>query len=173
MNAQPRTWIQQLRSKRDARYASKLQEQRFDALRRQPVRRGLVVGSFLLLLGAVRLVWGDASAEVEVGPHVLYLAAGLLFVAGMALLSVTVRAHWPDRALDERLVAVRNAAYRTSYGIVGVVTGLALLAISVAWETQRMAFAFEPSHLRALLLGFVGVAVMMPTAVLAWREREV
>lgn len=77
------------------------------------------------------------------------------------------------RGLDERLVAVRNAAYRTSYGIVGVVTGLALLAISVAWETQWMAFAFEPSHLRALLLGFVGVAVMMPTAVLAWREREV
>lgn len=173
MNAPTPTWVQHLRDKRDASYASKLQHQRFDMLRRRPVRRVLVVASFLLLAAAVALVWRDASAEVEVGSHALYLAAGLLFVAGMTLLNVTMRAHWPDRALDERLVAVRNAAYRSSYRIVAVVTGLALLAISVAWETPWVAFAFQPHHLPALLLAFAGIAGMMPTAVLAWRERDV
>lgn len=163
------TWIAHLRDRRDARYASKLQQHRFGPLRARPVRRGLVVASFLLLGGAVALIWNPAIAAAGM----LYLAAGLLFAAAIGLLNVTMRAHWPDRALDERLVTVRNAAYRSSYRVVGVITGLGLLAASLAWQSPPLGFTFEPHHLRALLLAFVGLSLMMPTAVLAWRERDI
>lgn len=166
MNARSPSLICHMRERRDARYSSKRHAQRNEVLRRRPVRRALVVGSFLLLLAAVVLVWGNASSGA------IYLAVGLLFVAGVALLNVTMRAQWPDRALDERLVAVRDAAYRSSYRVVAAVTALGLLSVSVVWQT-RSGFTLEPHHLRALLLAFVGLTFMMPTAVLAWREREI
>ncbi len=93
------------------------------------------------------------------------------------LLNRTVRhvADAPNQVLDERLVAVRNAAYRTSYRIIGVVTGLALATLSVAVD-ERFAwvpFALERHHFRTLLLGFLALVILMPSAVLAWREHEV
>lgn len=173
MNGQARTRIRNQSAKRVARYTSKLHDERFDALRGRPVRRGLVVVSFLLLLGAVALVWRDGAAEVEAGLQILYLVVALLAVSGFTLVNIAVRAHWPEQALDERLVAVRNAAHHTAFRIVGVITGLALFAVSLAWEVEQIPFTFEPHHLRALMLAFVGLAVMLPGAVLAWREREV
>lgn len=172
MNAQPRAWIQQQRSKRDARYASRLHhDERFDALRTPLVRRGLVIASVLLWLGAVVLTWWD------VGAGNVFLIAAALMLGCYLLLHRAVRhvADAPDQALDERFVAVRNAAYRTSYRIVGIVTGLALLGMSLAVDERFAwtAFDLDGHHLRALLFGFAGVAIAMPTAVLAWREREV
>lgn len=166
MNAKTPSLTQRLRSKNDAWNASAHGNRRVDSLRRRPVRRGLVAGSFLLLLSAVMLVWANVTG-------VWYLAVALLFVAAGWMLTVVMRAHWPDQALDERLVAVRNDAYRTSYRILGVVTGLGIFAVSAAWQVQAANFDLEPHQLRAVLLAFVGLALMMPAAVLAWREREV
>ncbi|MGH3504816.1 MAG: hypothetical protein ACRDQA_28560 [Nocardioidaceae bacterium] len=45
--------------------------------------------------------------------------------------------------------------------------------MSLAWEIDQVPYVFEAHHLRALLLAFVGAALMMPGAVLAWREREI
>lgn len=173
MNAYARTWIQQQRSRREARYASKLHDERFGALRSQPARRGLVVTSFLLLFNAIALIWRDSTAKVEAGFHVVYLVVTLLTVSGFALVNVAVRAHWPEQALDERLIAVRNAAHRTAFRILGIITGLALFVVSIVWEAEQIPFVLEPQHLRALLLAFVGLALIMPGAVLAWREREI
>lgn len=105
------------------------------------------------------------------------MAAALPGLVGWVLLNRAVRliAEAPDQALDERLVAVRNAAYRTAYRMVAVVTGLTLLAVSLAVDERLgwTAFDLDGHHLRSLLIGFVALAALMPTAVLAWREREV
>lgn len=172
MNAQPRTWVRQLRSKRDARYASTLRsDERFDVFRSLPARRGLVVATFLLWLSAVALTWWDVRAGN------VFLVAGILMLGCYLLLNRAVRlvADAPDQALDERLVAVRNAAYRTSYRTLIVVTGLTLAGLSLAVDERLawVAFDLEGHHLRALLFGFLGAAILLPTAVLAWRERDV
>lgn len=166
MNAQTGTWLRNQQAKREQRYAAKLQEERFDGLRRRPVRRALVVLAFLLLLAACLLVWWDQTG-------VVYLAVAFLAVAGIALLQVTVRASWPAAALDERHVEVRNDAYRVAYGGVAVATGLALFVLSLAWQQEWGSFALGHEDLRAVLLGFIGFGWMAPGAVLAWREREV
>lgn len=52
--------MQQLRSKRDARYATRLRhDERFDALRSLSVRRGLVIATCLLWLTMVIFIWYD------------------------------------------------------------------------------------------------------------------
>lgn len=166
MNARPDT-KSGINAARTAHRASRLQhDERFDALRTPRVRRGLVVASFLLWLSSTIVLAGWDFEN-------LFLVLGVLTISGALLLNRTVRlvADAPDQALDERLVAVRNAAYRTSYRVLVVVTGLALFAVSLV-ETLGW-FDLQGHHLRALLWGFLGVAILLPSAVLAWREREV
>lgn len=169
MNARP-SWADRKRSEREARYAAKLHDDRLTGLRRHSVRRTLVIVSIVLLLAAVTLVWWNPSGDAL---QLLYVAVALLAVAGFSILNVTVRVNWPENSLDERLAIARNAAYRTAYVIVGWLTGIALLAIGLAWQLDQIPFALEPHHLRAVILAFAGAALMTPSAVLAWRERDV
>lgn len=172
MNAQPRAWVRQLRAMRDARYVATLRgDEAFDALRAPRTRQALVVATVLLWLTAVALLWWD------LGPGNLFVVAAGLMLGCYWLLHRAVRnvPDAPDRALDERLVEVRNATYRMSYRLLIVVTGLALLGLSLAVDERFGWVAFDLSghHLRALLFGFLGVAIVLPTAVLAWRERDI
>lgn len=169
MNTQS-SWIDRKRTEREERYAAQLHDDRLTGLRRHGARRTLVIVSMVLWLVAVALIWWNPSGN---GLQLLYVAVALLAVAGFAILNITVRVHWPEKALDERLVAARNAAYRTAYVIVGWSTGIALLMISVSWQVDQIPFALEPHHLRAVILAFSGAALMMPSAILAWRERDV
>ncbi len=137
----------------------------------RPVRRVAIAMSFLALVGATLLVWFEGQLTESIGAHVAYLGAGVLAIAGLVLVERTVRAHRAGE--DERHVAVRDAAYRTAYRILAVGTVLALLLVSVAWESGTAGFTVEPNHIRALLLGVVGAAFWLPTAILAWSEREV
>lgn len=97
----------------------------------------------------------------------------LVFLLGLCaafLLRRTIR-HTdaaPDAAPDERLVAVRNAAYRTGYPalVVGTMAAMLVLLIGVGE-------AVEGRHVSALFFTFALGAMLTPTAVLAWREPEI
>lgn len=54
-------------------------------------------------------------------------------------------------------------------------TGLALATMAVAADERFTwtAFDLDGHHLRALLFAFLGIAITVPSAVLAWHEREV
>lgn len=75
-----------------------------------------------------------------------------------------------DAELDERLVQIRNAAFRTAYG---VFAGVALIGWMVAMEAIRLQ-PNDEGFLNAFLIFFgVGlVANTLPTAIVAWREPD-
>lgn len=169
MNTRP-SWVDRKRSDREARFAAKLHDDRLTGLRRHAIRRTLVIVSMTLLFVAVALVWWNPPGD---GFQLLYVAVALLALVGFFILKITVRVNWPEKALDERLAIARNDAYRTAYVIVGWLTGIALLGVSLAWQLDQIPFALGPHHLRALILAFSAAAVTTPSAVLAWRERDV
>jgi uncharacterized integral membrane protein len=139
---------------------------RFDRLRSVASRR-LLVGLVAALVAAVTLVaWQD---EVF-----LLLPLLLVTAAAGALLRRSVRlvADAPDEALDERLVAVRDRAYRTAYSIHVSVTMLALLLVFMAMDAARVDFALEARHLHALFWLVTCGGILLPSAVVALRDRE-
>jgi hypothetical protein len=75
-----------------------------------------------------------------------------------------------DAELDERLVQIRNAAFRTAFRVFGLV---ALIGFIVAIEAIQL----QPNNegfLNAWLI-FFGVAMLattLPTAIVAWREPD-
>jgi hypothetical protein len=75
-----------------------------------------------------------------------------------------------DAELDERLVQIRNAAFRTAFR---VFVWVAL----IAWIVSIAAMQLQPNDqgfLNALLI-FYGVALLastLPTAIVAWREPD-
>ena len=77
----------------------------------------------------------------------------------------------PDAQLDERLVQVRNAVYRTSYWIVGGIVTV-LLAVFIAFQI----FGVETIDVWSVVTIWIGLLFAMmalPTAIVAWSEVEV
>lgn len=149
------------------RRAQKLQhDQRFDALRSLPARRALVVAGYLLLVTATVLaLWDPLGEGVLVATPVYLLGFGVNIVLRRVLRNVDAER---DEALDERLVAVRNAAHRTAYTIVVVATAAAIVALMFTVGDN-----VEARHLETLFLGLLLGAGLTPVSLLAWQEREV
>jgi hypothetical protein len=139
-------------------------DERFDRLRTLPARRTLVIVGYLLAAasGALELTL-EGLAGVW-APVAFCAGIGVAFILHRTL-RATVDA--PDEALDERLIAARDAAYRTAYRIVawGLI-GLLLLPGFVGFEVEQR-------HWDAFFWAFVLVVVLTPTAIRAWTEREV
>jgi hypothetical protein len=75
-----------------------------------------------------------------------------------------------DAELDERLVQIRNAAFRTAFR---VFAGVALIGWIVAMEAMQLQ-PNDAGRLNAWLI-FFGVALLantLPTAIVAWREPD-
>ena len=75
-----------------------------------------------------------------------------------------------DAELDERLVQVRNQAFRTAYRVFGVVAIIGLLLTSFALTTQPN----NQGSFNALVI-LLGVGLLggtLPTIILAWREPD-
>jgi uncharacterized membrane protein len=75
-----------------------------------------------------------------------------------------------DAELDERMVQIRNAAFRTAFRIFAVVA-------LIGWIVAMAAIQLQPNYegsLNAYLI-FLGVALLastLPTAIVAWREPD-
>ncbi len=100
------------------------------------------------------------------------LAGLILFAACGVLLRMATRnlADLPAEALDERQWAVRNALYVTAYRITGglmAVLSLACVAASVSGVRQVDLELVTHALLTALF-----AAIVAPSCVLAWTEKE-
>ena len=140
------------------------------------LRRRVVIamyGTWLLVALAVML---GVEAQGK------WVTAGLGVLAIGALATMTISVVWlgrrtyvnspqiADRELDERLVQVKNQAYRIAFQIFSAF-------VAVAWPLSLLILFNDPnSHgaTRAIvLLAGVGLLVTtLPTAVVAWREPD-
>jgi hypothetical protein len=141
-------------------------DERFDALRTLTARRVLVVLGFVLAALGSGLIWRDAGGLSAAAGYAVFLAGFGVYALLQRVLRQSDDA--PDEALDERLAAARDAATRTAYQILGTATVAALLVLLLVVRD-----AAGRRHIEALFLGFALVAVLLPSAVRAWREREV
>lgn len=144
--------------------------ERLDGLRSLRARRGLVMAGYLLTIAAAALAWSGAAGPMDgIAPLVYLLGFGVVLVLRAVLRDLDGA---PDDALDERQVALRNAAYRTSYMAVVTVTALAIVALMfhARFATDD---AVDVGHLETVFLTLLLGATLTPAALLAWTEREV
>ncbi|MDQ6721161.1 MAG: hypothetical protein M3003_10270 [Candidatus Dormibacteraeota bacterium] len=140
------------------------------------LRRKVVVamyGSYLLIALGMQLSF-QASGR--------WMTAGLGVLAVVAVAAATVANGWlgrrtyvnapqlEDRELDERLVQIKNQAYRTAYKII---TPLVLVAGPLAY----FLLSIEPgghgiSHAILIYGGLALLVATLPTAIVAWREPD-
>jgi hypothetical protein len=157
-----------------------------DALRPKPPLSSRV-GSRALRRRVVIAMYGSwlvAALSVAMGVQAQgqWVSSGLELLGIAALATMSISVVWlgrrtyvnspqvADRELDERLVQIKNQAYRTAYR-------LFTAFVVVAWPVSLLLAAIEPGGrgtARGLLIYFaVGLLVTtLPTAIVAWREPD-
>jgi hypothetical protein len=125
---------------------------------------------------------GVLSMEISVHAGSKWTTAALEGLAFGALIIATVSAVWlgrrtyinapqiADRELDERLLQVKNQAYRTAFQLFGFL-------VLFAWPLSLLFISIEPGArgTTGAIVLFGGVALLvntLPTAVVAWREPD-
>src|ERR1700674_5824238 len=138
------------------------------------LRRRVVIamyGSYLLIALGMQLSF-QVSGK--------WLTAGLVVLALVAVAAATLSNGWlgrrtyvnapqlADRELDERLVLIKNRAYRTAYKIIAPL-------VIIAGPLAYVVLSIEPgshgvSHALLIFGGLALVVTTLPTAIVAWRE---
>lgn len=134
------------------------------AWRTQKLRRVQVVCAF----SALALYVGGAL----LGFALASLAGLLLFLATALLLRFTTRgmADLPASMLDERQLAVRNAIYVAAYRLTGgLFAVLAIVCIGLTWMNHPQ---ISTAASLQTLLGALFLALVTPSCLVAWTERE-
>ena len=147
------------------------------------------LGHDRLLLGTGFAIWRTQKRRriqvaCALSALALYLAGALLgfpvaslfglvlFLAFAWLLRITTRgvADLPASVLDERQLAVRNAIYVAAYRVTGgLFAVLAIICIGLSWmERAQISTAVSLQT----LLGALFLAIIMPSCLVAWSERE-
>jgi hypothetical protein len=138
------------------------------------MRRRVVVAMYggWLVIAAIVLVWSLNSRTWFSAMMLLVLTTSLFQLIWFVWLGRTyVNApRLPDAELDERLLQVKNQAYRRAYLIVAPVT-------VVAWILSLAALQWQPNDEgRIMAIALVvasGLAVgTLPTAIVAWQEPD-
>jgi hypothetical protein len=96
----------------------------------------------------------------------------VLFLAFALLLRITTRglADLPGSVLDERQLAVRNAIYVAAYRVTGALFAvLAIVCIALSWMNQAQ---ISTAASLQTLLGALFLAIVTPSCLVAWTERE-
>jgi hypothetical protein len=142
----------------------------------QAFRRRLVIamyGGWLVGLTSVEVSfqlppsWVKSSLEVA---GIVLLVISMLAVLWLNRRTYINAPKLADRELDERLVQIKNQAYRTAYQIllVSVIVGWPLSILTIAHAPGRIGFAGA-----FVIFGGVGLlATTLPTAIVAWREPD-
>lgn len=145
-----------------------------DRRRSRPLPRWLARSTSrraLALLAAVPFLSGGVSAYLPAeswSTSLVQLVGVAGVMTGLFLLRRATRelTEIPDAELDERELADRNQALGTAYLALLVVLGLvAVLAIADG-------HAFDTTDWKPLLLGTFGTALLLPSAVAAWRWHD-
>ena len=145
-----------------------MSDTRWDRLRTRPARVG-IVAAMIALLVAVPVAWLTLPALAALG--VLVVAIGVWWALRM---SVRVIADLPEEYLDERQTRVRDRAYVDAYRWFA---GLTLLAATIAlvWfvavsENDVATVEISWNQAMAVFWVFEGLALTLPSMVLALRE---
>jgi uncharacterized Tic20 family protein len=177
-------WVEGV-SRKEVR--KQLDDRRPSALRRQGPRRALValcVAVLVTLFASPFLQLGELTSPamtVATSPSerkvFSYLEAALLVAAVIVWLqlrkSVRIVSEAPDELLDERQIALRNAAYVVAYRLMSTLAVLFVLLVMALAEGGVM-----PESIREMVrmaswsgmhMSFLMSLVALPSMVLAWQ----
>lgn len=155
-------------------------EEIVDAWNRRPIsnrvgsrryRRRLVVatyGGWLLITAMVKL-WTLSFAGWEVPVFVLLIAYSIISFVWRRRTYINTP-ELKDVELDERLVQIRNQAFRTAFRVFAP-------SVLIAWLLSLFLMTLQPGQqgLANAVLIFYGAAMLsitLPTAIVAWREPD-
>jgi hypothetical protein len=149
-----------------------LSDTRFDRLRTRARRRQLVAA----MLASI----GATSASFWLGWPIVAAAALLAGIAVWGLLRAAVRtlADLPDDVLDERQLQVRDRAYLHAYrafaglAMVAVIAALTI-PIVIGGDPDRLIVEFDLGRLQAVFWLVTGLAMSLPSIVIALAEPEI
>jgi len=144
-----------------------LNDTRPSALRRQAPRRQLVVATaFMTAALAVSIFIPQVKLQSYVE---IALLAGILIAYFMLRKSVRLVSDAPDELLDERQIAVRNAAYTVAYRALSAISfPYMALVLLIAPEGALSGYAI-PGTWSSGLLAYLMCCASLPAMVLAWR----
>lgn len=150
----------------EAEVVRSLNDTRPSRLRQQGSRRMLVVAMAVVLAGMALMAFVTETKLTS------YLGFGLIAAALVlyTLLRKAVRkiSDAPDELLDERQIAVRDAAHTVAYRILALVGSAALVLHLVLRRPHGTAAAVAGADGTLLLIAFVMSAAFLPALVLAW-----
>jgi uncharacterized Tic20 family protein len=164
-----------------------LDDRRPSALRRQRPRRALValcVAVLVTLFASPFLQLGELTSPamtVATSPSerkvFSYLEAALLVAAVIVWLqlrkSVRIVSEAPDELLDERQIALRNAAYVVAYRLMSTLAVLFVLLVMALAEGGVMPQAIREvvrmASWSGMHMSFLMSLVALPSMVLAWQ----
>jgi uncharacterized membrane protein len=139
-------------------------------------RRRLVVGTYagwLLIAALIRLITLPFAGWVKPGFAIVMVLVTLNSIISVLWLNRRTYVNTPalvDAELDERLLQIRNQAFRRAFQVFAPV---ALIGYPLSWA----ALQWQPNNqgwTNAFLI-FSGVALLgttLPTAIVAWREPD-
>lgn len=150
----------------EAEVVRSLNDARPTRLRQQGPRRALVI-AMAAVLAAMALIGFLTDTKLT-----SYLEFGLLAAALLlyTLLRKAVRliSDAPDELLDERQIAVRDAAHTVAYRVLALVGSVVLVLHLVLRHPHDTPAAVASADGTMLLIAFVMSAAFLPALVLAW-----
>lgn len=150
----------------EAEVVRSLSDTRPTRLRQQGPRRTLVI-AMAVVLAAMALIGFVTESKLT-----SYLEFGLIAVAVVlyTLLRKAVRliSDAPDELLDERQIAVRDAAHTVAYRALALVGSVVLVLHLVLRHPHGAPAAVASADGTMLLIAFVMSAAFLPAMVLAW-----
>lgn len=150
----------------EAEVVRSLSDTRPTRLRQQGPRRTLVI-AMAVVLAAMALIGFVTESKLT-----SYLEFGLIAVAVVlyTLLRKAVRliSDAPDELLDERQIAVRDAAHTVAYRALALVGSVVLVLYLVLRHPHGTPAAVASADGTMLLIAFVMSAAFLPAMVLAW-----
>lgn len=134
----------------------------------QTTRRVLVVLAAACVSTALLLTQADGT-----WPQIVFYAAlvGWVVTVGRVYRDMQGLPQRPDRRLDERELALRNATYGQAYRVVATL-GVAMLLLAIGLTEAIERGFLDVGRARALtllLVGYVAVVLNLPWMALAWR----
>ncbi|GAA1727816.1 hypothetical protein [Microcella frigidaquae] len=149
---------------------SVMRDTRWDWMRTRAARRGIVALMIVMLI-AIPIAWLTLPALAALG--VIALAVVVWWALRM---SVRVVADLPEEYLDERQARVRDRAYVDAYrwfaGITLTAATAALVWFVVVSSDDVVALELTWGGAMAIFWTFEGLALTLPSIVLALRERD-
>lgn len=133
-------------------------------------RRSLVLAAFasLVVYVVASVLVGDTAWfwPIQLG----WIAAAMIHIR--VLRPATQEMADETDSLDERQSMVRNHAHYRAYRILAYVVLLPTFYAVIASRTELWFPDLTASDVNAIFVGFVWVAIMLPTSVIAWSEPD-